>query len=136
MNITGILPQTTLLAEIESLKFIIEDFKVSVTRYMKRALKDEFNARDIDGPGFFQENLTLSNLDEIITQNKVTTNHSTGERDEQVLDPVEDGVSSEDKILIDLKEESDNDYYDAIGEYRNPFISAMTQASIIRDRTT
>ena len=68
MAITFIPPQTTLLANIESLKYIIEDFKVSVTREMKGLLKDDLDARDIVGPVFVQENLFFSNLDEIIAK--------------------------------------------------------------------
>ena len=43
-----------------------------------------------------------------------------------VLHIIEDGVSSEDDILVVLEEERDNDYYVAIGESRNPFLSDMT----------
>ena len=38
--------------------------------------------------------------------------------------------------MLVLEEERYNDYCGAIGESQNPFLSAMTQASIIRDRTT
>ena len=38
--------------------------------------------------------------------------------------------------MIVLKEERDNNYCGATGESRNLFLSAMTQASIIRDITT
>ena len=58
----------------------------------------------------------FSELDEIITHNKVTTNQSPGEREDQVLYIVEDGISSEDDILIFLKEEIENYYCGAIGE--------------------
>ena len=57
MDISGIPPHTTLLAKIESLKCIIECFKVSVNRGMNGLLKDEINARDIGGTGFVQANL-------------------------------------------------------------------------------
>ena len=70
----------------------------------------------------------FSKLDEIITHNKVTTNQSTGEREERVLNLVKDRVSSEGDILIVLEEERDNDYCDAIGESQNLFPSDMTQA--------
>ena len=83
MNITGIPPQTTLLAKIESLKCIIQDLKVSINIDMKGVLIDELDARDIGGPVFFQENLILSKLDKSITKNKVTKNQSTGERKER-----------------------------------------------------
>ena len=75
MEITGIPPHTTLLAKIESLKCIMGYFKVYDTRSMKEVLKDKLGAREIGGPGFVQENLILSYLHEIITHNKVTTNH-------------------------------------------------------------
>ena len=104
MDITGITPHTTILAKIESLKCIIEDIKVSVTRDMKGVSKDGIDAREIGGTVFFQENLILSNLDEIITHNKVTTNQSTDEREERVLHFLEDRVSSEENIMIVLKE--------------------------------
>ena len=52
---------------------------------MKGLLKDELNARYIGGTSFVQANPFLSKIDEIITHNKVTTNNSTGEREEQVL---------------------------------------------------
>ena len=52
MDIPGLPPHTTIIAKTESLKFIIEYFKVSVTRYMKEVLKDKLDAREIDGPGF------------------------------------------------------------------------------------
>ena len=52
MDITGIPPHTTLLAEIESFKCIIEDFKLSVTRDIKVFLKYGIDSRDICGPGF------------------------------------------------------------------------------------
>ena len=103
MDIPGIPPHTTLFSKIESLKCIIEYFKVFVTRDMKGVLKDEINTREIGGPDFFQVNWILSNLDEIITQNKVTTNQSTGERWVQVLHLVEDVFSSEYDILVILK---------------------------------
>ena len=80
MDITGIPPNTTLVSKIERLKSIIEHFKVSFTRDMKVVLKDKLYAIDIGGPGLFQANLIIFKLDEIITHNKVTTNHSTGER--------------------------------------------------------
>ena len=67
-------------------------------------MKYELNIRDIGGPGFVQENLIFSKLDELITQNKVTTNQSTGEREERFLHLVEYVVSSEDDILIILEE--------------------------------
>ena len=121
MDITGITPHTIVLYKTESLNCIIEDFKVSVTRDTKRVLKDELNARDIGRPVFVQANLILSKMDEIITHNKVTTNQRNGEREEQVLHLVEYGVSSEDDILIVLKEERDNDYCGAIGESQNHF---------------
>ena len=105
MDITDIPPHTTLLSKIEILKCIIEDFKLSVTRDMKGLLKDEIYTRDIRGPGFVQENLFFSKLDEIITHNKVTKKQSTGEREEQVLHLVEDVFSSEDDIMIVLEEE-------------------------------
>ena len=46
----------------------------------------------------------------------VTTNQSTGEREEQVSHLVEDKVYSEDDILIVLKEERDNYSCGTIGE--------------------
>ena len=52
MDITGIPPHTILLVEIESLKCIIEYFKLYVTREIKGLLKDELNAREIDGKSF------------------------------------------------------------------------------------
>ena len=82
MEITGIPPHTTLVAQIEIIKCIIEYFKLSFTRDMKGLLKDTINARDIGGPVLVQKHLILSKLDEIITHNKVTTNQSTGEREE------------------------------------------------------
>ena len=85
---------------------------------------------------FLTHKYIFSNLDEIITHDKVTTNQNTGEREEQVLHLVEYGVSSEDDIMIVIKEERDNYYCGAIGESQNPFLSAMKQASIIRDRMT
>ena len=89
MDITVIPPHTTLLAKTESLKCIIEDYKVSVTRDMKGVLKDYLDAREIGGPGFVQENIYISSINEIITHIKVTTNQSTSEREEQVLHLVE-----------------------------------------------
>ena len=77
---------------------------------MKVILKDEIDSRDIGGPGFVQANIILSNLYEIITHDKTTTNQSTGEREEQVLHLVEYGVSSEDDIMIVLEEEEYNNY--------------------------
>ena len=103
---------------------------------MKVVLKDNPDPREISGAYFFQANLILSKLDEIITHNKVTTNQSTSEREEQVLHIVEDRVSSKDDIMIILKEERDDDYCGEIGEGRNPFLLYMTEASIIQDRTT
>ena len=103
MEITGIPPHTTLVAQIEIIKCIIEYFKLSFTRDMKGLLKDTINARDIGGPVFVQKHLILSKLDEIITHNKVTTNQSTGEREEWVLHLVEEGVSSEDDIMTVLR---------------------------------
>ena len=81
---------------------------------MKGVLKDKLDTREISGLGFVQEILIFSNLDEIITHNKVTTNQSTGKREEQVLHLSEDIVSSEDDILIVLEEERDNYYCSAI----------------------
>ena len=52
---------------------------------MKGVLKDELNARDISGTSFVQENIISPMIDEIITQNKITTNQNTGERVDQVL---------------------------------------------------
>ena len=46
----------------------------------------------------------FSKLDEIITHNKVTTNQSTGEREDQVLHLLEDVLSSEENIMIVLRE--------------------------------
>ena len=131
MYITSIPPHTTLVAKIERLKCIIEDFKVSVIRYTKTVLKEKLNTRYIGEPGFVQGNLIFSKLDELITHNKVTTNQSTGEREERFLHLVEYVVSSEGEILILTKEKRGNDYCIEIGEAQNPFISAMTQASII-----
>ena len=65
---------------------------------------------------FFQENLNFPKLYEIITHNKVTTNQSTGEGEEQFLHLVEYIVSSEDDILIFLEEERYNYYCGEIGE--------------------
>ena len=79
-------------------------FKVSITWDIKGVLKDELSSRDIGGPGFVQKNLTFSKLDEIITRNKFTTNHSTSEMEEQFLHLFEDRVYSEEDILIFLKE--------------------------------
>ena len=101
---------------------------------MKGALKENINARDIDGLGFVQANLIFSKLDEIITHDKITTNQSTGEREDHILHLVEDRISFEDNITIALKEERDNDYCGTIREPRNPFLLAMTQASITCDR--
>ena len=109
MDITSIPPHTTLLAKNESLKWIIEDFKVSVTRDMKGVLEDDLYYRYIGGPGFVQANIIFPKLDEIISQNKVTKNQSKGEKEEQVLHLVEYWFSSEDSILIVLEEEIDND---------------------------
>ena len=77
---------------------------------MKVILNDDIDSREIGGPGFVQANIILSNLDEIITHDKVTTNQSTGEREGQVLHLVEYGVSSEDDIMIVLEEEEYNNY--------------------------
>ena len=88
---------------------------------MKGVLKDQLNVRNINGLGFVQSNLSLSKLDEIITHNKVTSNHITGEREEQLLHLVEDRVSSEYKIMIFLQEERDNGYCGTIEESQNPF---------------
>ena len=71
---------------------------------MKGVLKDKLDAREISGPGFVQANLFFPKFDEIITQNKVTTNQSTGEGEEQVLHLVEDGFYFEEGILIFLEE--------------------------------
>ena len=60
MYITGILPHTTLLSEIENLKCNIECFKVYVTRDIKEVLKDKLNVRDISGTGFVQSNIYFS----------------------------------------------------------------------------
>ena len=117
MDITGIPLHTTLLAKMESLKCIIEGFKVSITRDMKGLLKDQLDAREIGGQGYVQSNLLVFKLNEIITQNKVTTNHSNGETEEKVLHIVEDGVSSEDNIMIVPEEERDNYYYGENGKY-------------------
>ena len=76
MDITGIPPQTTLLAEIESLKCFIEYFKVSITRDMNVLLKDYLGVREIGGTGFVHINIILSKLDGIITHNKVTKNRA------------------------------------------------------------
>ena len=38
--------------------------------------------------------------------------------------------------MIIIEEERDNGNCGVIGEARNPFLSAMTQASTIQDRTT
>ena len=54
IHITDISPHTNLLAKTESLKWIIEDFKVYVTRDMKGALKDEIDSREIGGLVLFQ----------------------------------------------------------------------------------
>ena len=69
----------------------------------------------IGGPCFVKANIILYKLDEIITHNKVTINQRTGEREHQVLHIYEDIVSSEENILIVLKEERYNDYCGAIG---------------------
>ena len=74
MDMTGIPPHTTLLANTENLKCIIEDFKWYVTRDTKGLLKDKIDDREKVGPGFVQEILILTKIDEIITYNKVTTN--------------------------------------------------------------
>ena len=104
MYIAGIHPHTTLIAKTQSIKFIIQNFKVSVPRNMKRVLKDELDARQIGGTDFVQANLTFSKLDEIITHNKVTTNQNTGEREEHLLHIGDDVVSSEDEIMTALEE--------------------------------
>ena len=74
MELTGIPPHTTLLSKTESLNCIIEYFKLYVTRDTKGVLKDKIDNREIRGPGFVQENLILSKIDENISQNLVTTN--------------------------------------------------------------
>ena len=83
---------------------------------MRGVLKDELDDREIGMPGFVQENLIQSNIDEIINHNKVITNQSTGEREDQVLHLLEDVLSSEDDIVIVLREVRDNNYCGAIGE--------------------
>ena len=83
---------------------------------MKGLLKENSDSREIGGPRFVQANIFFPKLDEIITHNKVTTNQSPGEREDQVLYIVEDGVSSEEDILIVLEKERENDYCGAIGE--------------------
>ena len=82
---------------------------------MNELLKDELYSREIGGPSFVQEKKYISKIYEIITHNKVTTNQSTGEREEHILHLIEDGVSSEEKIMIALKEGRDNNHCDTIG---------------------
>ena len=67
------------------------------------------------------ENSILSKRDEIITHNKVTKKQSIGEREEQVLHIVKDGVTFEGNIIIIIEEERDNDYCGAILEAQNRF---------------
>ena len=57
--ITNILPHTTVLAKTESLKCIIEGVKLSFTSDTKGVFKDELDAREICGTGFFQSNVVL-----------------------------------------------------------------------------
>ena len=71
---------------------------------MKGALKENIDSREIGGTDFSQKNIILSKLDEIITNNKVTINQITGEREEKFLHLVEYGVSSGENILIVFKE--------------------------------
>ena len=100
---------------------------------MKGVLKDKLYAIDIGSPGIVQANLIISKLDEIITHNKVTTNQTTGEREDQVLHIIEDGFSSEENIMIFLEGDIYNDYCSATGESQYPFLMANTQESMIRD---
>ena len=72
---------------------------------MKGLLKDEIDTREIGGIVFVQENIILSKFDEIISQNKITTNQGTGEREDKVLHLVEYRVSSEGDIVIVLEKE-------------------------------
>ena len=72
---------------------------------MKGLLKDEIDTREIGGIVFVQENIILSKFDEIISQNKITTNQGTGEREDKVLRLVEYRVSSEGDIVIVLEKE-------------------------------
>ena len=44
---------------------------------MKGELKDEFDAREIGGPGFVHANIFVFKLDKIITHNKFKTNQIT-----------------------------------------------------------
>ena len=62
MDITSIPPHTTLLVKTESLKCIIQYFKVFITRDMKGVLKDELNAREIGWSGLFQANIIFTSL--------------------------------------------------------------------------
>ena len=71
---------------------------------MKGLLKENSDSREIGGLGFVQANIFFPKLDEIITHNKDTTNHSTGEGGVHVLHLVEYVSSSNDDIMIVLKE--------------------------------
>ena len=52
LEITGIPPHKTLLAEIESLRSIIEDFKISLNSDINNTLREQFYAREVGGPSF------------------------------------------------------------------------------------
>ena len=51
----------------------------------------------------------------------------TGEREDQVLHLIEDGVFSEDNIMIVLEDGIDHDYCGAIGYSRKHFLLATIQ---------
>ena len=68
--ITRITPHTLLLAETESLRSIIEAFKISLNSDIRNTLREELDAREVGGPGFVQSNIILSNIDQLLIQNQ------------------------------------------------------------------
>ena len=129
MDITGIPPHTTLVYKIEILKLIIEALKVSVTRDMKGLLKDKLNAREIGVPGFVQENPIFPSLMKSSLTIRSQQNRALVKEKSIFYISLKTEFLLRTTLCSFLRKKRYNYYCgagSAIGEFQNPFISAMT----------
>ena len=70
VEITGVSPHTMWLAEIDSLRSIIEALNIYLNSDIKNTRREELDAREVGVRGFLQSNIILSKLDRLLVQNQ------------------------------------------------------------------
>ena len=123
IEITGIPPHTTLLAEIEGLRKMVSGIGASIASEMKGALRDELDAREVGGTAFAQSSLILSKLDLLVKRGEDTMMRCRLENESASIGEVFDN-----EISFVLEEEVE-------GLETDNFLSAQTREQIIREKT-